>query len=49
MIYDELNKLETSIKVHGYNIYHGDDDVDYICSSNGLPGWISRLLGLSRR
>ena len=31
MIYDELNKLETSIKVHGYNIYHGDDDVDYIC------------------
>ena len=31
MIYEQLNKLETSIKLLGYNIYHGDDDVDYIC------------------
>src|SRR6056300_1754380 len=31
MIYNQINTLQTSIKVHGYDIYEGDDGVKYVC------------------
>lgn len=31
MIHEELNKLNSSVKMLGYNIYSGDDCVEYIC------------------
>lgn len=31
MIHEELNKIPSSVKMLGYNIYNGDDGIQYVC------------------